>query len=205
MLWLIDQVWPWMIASALAGAVLTGLFSIKRVSVRRWVEGPVDLDMPDAADLDDVEVEPEPDPEPVVDPAPVSPFPPLADGGRPWEQEETWSGPERRSRVRRPADEWDVAAQHWREWAQATAGAAPEERPSPVEGTSASSPESAPAATPDPVVDPLPVPAAHDEFPHAVPVEAVRVPVVPEPDPAEYARRVAARLEAERLEAERSE
>jgi hypothetical protein len=61
MIWLIGEIWPWLLASAAAGAGLTALRSTRRVPTQRWVPQPVALtaDPPDPRRL--------PQPEPAED------------------------------------------------------------------------------------------------------------------------------------------
>lgn len=141
MIWLIGQIWPLLLASALAGATVVAFWGQRRVATQAWEDVPI-------------AAEPEPD-EPLegaeedhggslgtsvaVDADdPDSPFP-LAPGQTPtWEAEELWSRPvqreaagDRTTRPRQrgrtsepdlPADEWDEAAQHWRTWAAGATG-----------------------------------------------------------------------------------
>ncbi len=116
MTWLVTQVWPWMLLTALLGAVLTALATTTRVTTQRWVAHDTAEERSDGADGLDLTGHVrftvtgsstggtthrgQPAREPlaggVAGGVGGSPFPALPGHDasyRPWEQEELWSGP----------------------------------------------------------------------------------------------------------------
>lgn len=158
MTWVAEQLWIWLVVSGVLGAAVTTWFSLGTTRRERWVtvpqdatlardEEPLQVDAPDVAErlmaathtavpvgasagrraptLWDEDT-----------PLPEHPYPPYRGPGedeRPWENEELWSRPVRRAaRVAAvAADEWDLAAESWRTWAEdaAVADPAPDETP----------------------------------------------------------------------------
>jgi hypothetical protein len=147
MTWLVGQVWPYLVASGLAGALLTVVMSIRTIKVERPVEVPVEVPelLPVAAD------EPE-QPSAVDGPAvPASPFPGYRGqpDARPWEAEELWSRPV--SNLATPAARVEEAPEpQVDEWERF------EDPLPPLPGS------------------PFPALPAADDFPYATPVEAER-------------------------------
>jgi hypothetical protein len=93
MTWLATQVWPFLLLSALAGAFLTVVMSIRTTKVERAVEVPVDV--PELLPIAGEESE-----QPSVPDGPAvaaSPFPGYRGepDARPWEADELWSRPVR--------------------------------------------------------------------------------------------------------------
>ena len=132
MTWLLGQLWPFLLLSALLGAATVVVLGVRRESVEVWEDVPVapppaQPDVPEDATEEDA-----PAPTTVGTPVPVdaddpsTPFPvAAADGPAPWEAEELWSRPARLGaggEPRRPKDEWTEAAENWRSWADEATG-----------------------------------------------------------------------------------
>lgn len=150
MIWLVTQLWPWLLLAAGLGAAVTALAVLTRVPVPAPAAG--NGDEPRAVEpWDEAPPAEGPADEPTAALRPMaSPFPVLAGHApddRPWEAEELWSRPARLAAGTHratTADEWSDAAQNWRGWAQEATGA-----------------ERAPE-----------LPRPEDPFPYAGPVEA---------------------------------
>ncbi len=133
MTWLLGQLWPILVLSALLGAATVVVWGVRRESVEVWEDVPVPppAARPDPSDAGSDEAA-EPLPTTVGTPLPVdaddpsTPFPvSTADGPAPWEAEELWSRPARvgaGGEPRRSKDEWTEAAENWRSWADEATG-----------------------------------------------------------------------------------
>jgi hypothetical protein len=182
--WLAVELWPFLVLSAVVGFLVTVLSSVRRLKVRRVVVSVRDVVVDEPLGVvpaPGASVSPVPAAAGAESGTPDSPFPVLPGlAGRPWEAEEEWSRPVRRSGPvpsTAPAsggwgDDWDDAAASWRDWADEAVGR-----------SRSLGEEPAPAPAPSvPLVNPVPAgaidtPSRYDDapFPHAQPVEAFEV------------------------------
>ena len=136
MIWLAQQMWLWLVLSALTGAALTTAMSLKKVTVERWVEQPGGAGREPRrrwrrrpprrrGPRTRRRTRRHADGEPFG--APFPEYRGAAMTPSPWEQQERWSKPARVSPSHggSPADEWSEAATSWRDWASEATGKPP--------------------------------------------------------------------------------